>query len=54
MTHDGRRRLATRTFQVSYPNSCSLKQDGRDLVVRKMLVDSGLEPAEAGAQETIE
>ena len=52
--HNGRRRPATRTFQVSYPNSCSLKQDGRDLVVRKMLVDSGLEPTEAGAQETIE
>jgi hypothetical protein len=53
LNHDGRRRPATRTFQVSYPNSCSLKQDGRDLVIRKMLVDSGLEPAEAVAQGTI-
>ena len=52
--HDGRRRPATRTFLISYPNSCSLKQDGRDLVIRKMLVDSGLEPAEAVAQGNIE
>jgi hypothetical protein len=51
--HDGRRRPATRTFQISYPNSCSLKQEGRDLIIRKMLIDSGLEPAEAVAQETI-
>jgi len=49
--HNGNRRLATRTFQVSYPNSCSLKQDGRDLIIRKMLVDSGLEPVEAVDQE---
>jgi hypothetical protein len=52
--HDGRRRPATRTFLISYPNSCSLKQDGRDLVIRKMLMDSGLEPAKAVAQENIE
>jgi len=49
--HNGSRRRATRTFQISYPNSCSLKQDGRDLVIRKMLVDSGLEPVEAVDQE---
>jgi hypothetical protein len=49
--HNGSRRQATRTFQISYPNSCSLKQDGRDLVIRKMLVDSGLEPVEAVDQE---
>ena len=49
--HNGSRRRTTRTFQVSYPNSCSLKQDGRDLVIRKMLVDSGLEPVEAVDQE---
>jgi hypothetical protein len=49
--HNGSRRRATRTFQVSYPNSCSLKQDGRDLMIRKMLVDSGLEPVEAVDQE---
>ena len=51
--HDRKRRSATRTFQVSYPNSCSLKQEGRDLIIRKMLVDSGLEPADTAAQETI-
>jgi hypothetical protein len=49
--HNGSRRRATRTFQISYPNSCSLKQDGRDLMIRKMLVDSGLEPVEVVDQE---
>ena len=51
--HDRKRRSATRTFQVSYPNSCSLKQEGRDLAIRKMLVDSGLEPADSVDQEDI-
>lgn len=34
----------TRSFRVSYPNSCALRHDGRDLVIRQMLADSGLEP----------
>jgi len=51
--HDRKRRSATRTFQVSYPNCCSLKQEGRDLVIRKMLVDSGLEPSDSVDQEDI-
>lgn len=38
----------TRTFDVSWPNSCSLKQDGSDSVIRQMLVDSGLEPKRPG------
>lgn len=36
----------TRTFTISRPNSCSLKNDGRDLVIRKMLSNSGIEPQE--------
>lgn len=36
----------TRSFDVSFPNSCSLKQDGRDLIIRKMLAASGVEPQE--------
>ena len=36
----------TRSFDITYPNSCNLKQDGRDLIIRKMLVASGLEPKE--------
>lgn len=37
----------TRTFDISYPNSCSLKQDGRDLIIRKMLKDSNIELQDA-------
>ena len=29
----------TRSFDITYPNSCNLKQDGRDLIIRKMLAD---------------
>ena len=36
----------TRSFEITYPNSCNLKQDGRDLIIRKMLADSGLESRE--------
>lgn len=43
--------VKTRSFDISYPNSCNLKQDGRDLVIRKMLVASGLEPKEEEKQE---
>lgn len=34
----------SRSFDITYPNSCSLKHEGRDLVIRKMLADSGIEP----------
>jgi hypothetical protein len=37
-------RSRTRSFMISYPNSCALRHDGRDLVIRQMLADSGLEP----------
>jgi len=39
----GRRRNPTRTFDVSYPNSCPLKYDGRDLMIRQCLKDSGID-----------
>ena len=34
---------STRTFDVSWPNSCSLKHDGNDATIRKMLIASGIE-----------
>ena len=40
------RKPGTRAFDISWPNSCSLKHDGRDLVIRKMLANSGIEPRE--------
>jgi hypothetical protein len=41
----------TRSFDITYPNSCNLKQDGRDLIIRKMLADSGLEPKEEAEED---
>lgn len=41
---DGKRGKNTKTFDVSYPNSCSLKNEGRDLILRKMLIASKIEP----------
>jgi hypothetical protein len=49
---DGRPGRRTRTFTLTYPNGCSLRHDGRDAVMRKMLIDSGVElvwPTEAAA-----
>lgn len=34
------------TVSITYPNSCSLKYDDVDLKLRRMLVDSGIEPRE--------
>jgi hypothetical protein len=42
--HDGRGRRPTKTFYISFPNSCTLKHEGRDAVLRKMLIDSDIEP----------
>ena len=39
----------TRTFEIGWPNSCSLKYDDNDLAIRKMLADSGIEPRWPGA-----
>lgn len=36
----------TRSFKISYPNCCALRHDGRDLIIRKMLAGSGIEPME--------
>lgn len=40
----GSNRTSTKTFNVGWPNSCSLRTDGQDGIIRKMLVDSGIEP----------
>lgn len=46
------RKVSTRSFDINWPNSCSLKQDGRDYIIRKMLVDSGIEPREPVKDES--
>lgn len=38
------KRVRTRTFNITYPNSCALGYDGDDLKIRKMLEKSGIEP----------
>jgi hypothetical protein len=38
------RRPTTRTFDVGWPSSCSLRYQGRDVVIRRMLIHSGIEP----------
>lgn len=40
----GTGKTTTRSFEVNWPNSCSLKHDGKDAVIRKMLIASGIEP----------
>ncbi len=45
---DGKR-ARMRTFNITYPNSCALNNDGLDLKIRNMLNDSGIEPRAAGA-----
>lgn len=37
-------RTRTRSFDINWPNSCSLKHDGKDAMIRQMLIASGLEP----------
>ena len=44
-----RHKPSTRSFDMSWPNSCSLRHDGNDKIIRQMLVDSGLEPRMPGA-----
>jgi hypothetical protein len=43
---DGTMRPRTIPVALTRPNRCSLRYDGLDLVVRKMLADSGIEPRE--------
>ena len=38
------KRAKTKTFNITYPNSCALNYDGNDLQIRKMLAKSGIEP----------
>jgi len=40
----GTGKTSTRSFDVNWPNSCSLKHDGKDAIIRKMLNASGIEP----------
>ena len=49
---DGRRRNPTRTFDVSYPNSCPLKYHGRDLIIRQCLKDSGIDESSSASGDT--
>ena len=42
-----------RTFKISYPNWCALRHDGRDVIIRKMLTDSGIEPMEQRVDEKV-
>jgi hypothetical protein len=49
----GRRGRHTKTFYLTYPNGCTLGHDGRDAVLRQMLIDSRIEtlkPAVAAAK----
>ena len=39
-----RNKPKTRSFDIGWPNSCSLKYDDYDQAIRKMLVDSSIEP----------
>ena len=38
------RRSRSKTFNITYPNSCNLNHDGRDNIIRQMLTISGIEP----------
>ncbi|TAN53926.1 MAG: hypothetical protein EPN21_00080 [Methylococcaceae bacterium] len=40
----------SRTFKISYPNWCALRHEGRDLIVRQMLTDSGIDPMKPEAE----
>ena len=43
---DGILRAKTIPAVLTYPNRCSLRYDGLDLIARKMLANSGIEPRE--------
>ena len=38
------RRRPTRTFSLSYPSGCNLDHEGWDATLRRILIDSGIEP----------
>jgi len=37
-------RAGSKTFNITYPNSCNLNHEGRDNIIRKMLATSNIEP----------
>ena len=43
-TPEGNKKPTTKSFEISWPNSCTLKHDDKDAIIRKMLIDSGFEP----------
>jgi hypothetical protein len=48
---DGKGRARIKNFTISCPNSCTLKHEDRDEVLRQMLIDSGIGPC-ISLQET--
>lgn len=38
------KRAGSKTFNVTYPNTCNLNHEGRDDIIRQMLTASGIEP----------
>jgi hypothetical protein len=36
-----------RNFEINWPNSCSLHNDGYDVVIQRMLADNGIEPRQS-------
>ena len=42
----------TRIFDINWPNSCSLRHDGRDLIIPRLLADSGIEPREPAKDDS--
>jgi hypothetical protein len=51
LSRDGRRGRPTKSFYLSYPNGCTLKHEGKDAVLRQMLIDSGIEPMKSPAPD---
>ena len=43
--HDKKQRV--RNFELNWPNSCSLHNDGYDVVIQRMLVENGIEPQQS-------
>ncbi len=41
------KRAGSKTFNVTYPNTCNLNHEGRDNFIRQMLSASGIEPQAA-------
>ena len=50
LTGGGRKDQSRRLFRLTYPNLCTLKQEGNDLKLKQMLIDSGLEKVHENAQ----